>query len=60
MNTGFAYDGAVFLMVPDDQFTELLALAKVEIKSKSGHTPLDVGQLGDLANSMADAGDNTR
>ena len=59
MNTRFAYDRAIFLVVPDDQFAKLVAVAKIEIKSKCGHAPLKVGKLGGLTNSLADAGDTS-
>ena len=57
--TGLANDSAVFLMVPDNQFAKLFAVAKIEIKSKCGHAPLKVGKLGGLTNSLADAGDTS-
>src|SRR6266481_5791398 len=58
--TGLANDSAVFLMVPDNQFAKLLAVAKIEIKSKCGHAPLKVGKLGGLTNGLADASDDFR
>jgi hypothetical protein len=33
MNTSFAHDGAIFLIMPEDQLTKLLTVAKIEIKS---------------------------
>jgi hypothetical protein len=43
------------MMVFDDQFAKLFAVAKIEIKSKCGHAPLKVGKLGGLANGLAGA-----
>jgi hypothetical protein len=68
MNTGFADDRTVFLMVPDDQFAELLAVSKIEIESERGHARLKVGKLelgklgklGGLTNGLADPSDNVR
>jgi hypothetical protein len=60
MNTGFAYDGAVFLMVPDYQFAKLVAVAEIEIESKRRHAHLKVGKIGGLTNGLADASDDIR
>ena len=48
LNTGFANYGAKFLIVADYQFMKLIAVAKIEIKSKRRHARLNIGKLGAL------------
>src|SRR5215470_12688437 len=58
LNPSFANDGPIFLMVADNHFSKLVAIANINIKSKLRHALLNVGKLGGLSNGLADAGDH--
>src|SRR5262245_35497711 len=59
-NTGFENDGAIFLVVPDDQLAKLVAVAKTQIESERRHPRLNVSELSRLPNRKADACNNVR
>src|SRR5262249_61746156 len=47
-------------MVSDNHFAKLVAIAKIDIKSKRRHTLFDVGNLGGLTDGLTDAGADFR
>jgi hypothetical protein len=60
MNTGFANDCAIFLMVLDDHLVKLVAVAEIDIQSQRRHALLNIRKLSGLTNGLADARDDFR
>src|SRR5215471_11198535 len=60
LDTCFADNSAILLVIANNQFTELLARAKVQGKSKRRHAALNVGKLGDLLDGLDEPPDDFR